>query len=175
MNQGGLKVIYLEATIVVMQEFDNKFIFIAISDIVSEVELKHLINMAINTIVIAIGMNSIKSYQNIDNLKRDLKLCYYIIEKLLNEIPFTLFERYEKQESFASTELLEKLNIFCEEINTPYGSIHCNHKTFAATDGWSDLDIVERKLLDLMIESSSFGNCDLPVFLPKKSPYVKNF
>lgn len=74
-----------------------------------------------------------------------------------------------------NAQILQRLN---EIFSVQCGSLFCcfliGHCVVAATDGWWDLHIVERKLLISLIQTSSTLQNDIAVYLPMKSPNVCN-
>lgn len=69
------------------------------------------------------------------------------------------------------TDIVDRLNEFSEQINSPFCCVVVNkQKIISGTDGWWDLNVIDRKLLITSLMSSSTTQLDVPIFLPKKSP-----
>lgn len=68
--------------------------------------------------------------------------------------------------------MLSRLNEFSEAIGSPFCTVLLHHKILAGTEGWWDLDVVDRKLLITVIQASNKPFPDIPVYLPKKNPNI---
>lgn len=62
---------------------------------------------------------------------------------------------------------------FVEQCDLPFCCIMKDNKTVGASEGWLNLDVIDRNLLTSCYIVSGITPLDIPVFLPKKSPNVK--
>lgn len=69
-------------------------------------------------------------------------------------------------------QMLIRLNEFSEKIASPFCTVLLHHKIMVGTEGWWDLDVIDRKLLIATLQSSNKPFPDLPVYLPKKNPNI---
>lgn len=71
-----------------------------------------------------------------------------------------------------ATQILNQLNEFSEKIGTPFCCMLAYHKILVGTEGWWDLNVIDRKLLITLLSASAVPNLDCPVYLPHKSPTI---
>lgn len=75
-----------------------------------------------------------------------------------------------------NAQILQRLN---EIFSVQCGSLFCcflmGNCVVAATDGWWDLNIVDRQLLITLVHTFNTPHNDIAVYLPKKSPNVGTF
>lgn len=69
-------------------------------------------------------------------------------------------------------QILIKLNEFSEQFGSPFCCLLSRQKIICGTEGWWDLNIIDRKLLIALFSSSSAIKKDFPVYLPKRSPNI---
>lgn len=71
------------------------------------------------------------------------------------------------------TEILSRLNEFSEQVGSPFCCVVMSRqKVVAGTEGWWDLNVIDRKLLITILSVSNSVQVDVPVYLPKKSPNI---
>lgn len=65
-----------------------------------------------------------------------------------------------------------KLTEFSDLVGSPFCCVLARQKVVVATEGWWDLDAIDRKLLVALLSSTSLTRPDVPVFLPRKCPNI---
>lgn len=181
-NQGvHLNKTQLEDGLIVWQEFDENLLFIGIaSGGVPEKSIRHLLELAYHGIVMLVGQSGLEAMgQNPERLKRELKHALPVMDKLLLEMDAGLIGFTECILSNDNQVLLEKLSEFSDQLGSPYACLLVRNKIAVATEGWWDLNAVDRKLLNIMLQTGDGAGqntmqLDVPVYLPKKSPNVSS-
>lgn len=184
-----------DGTLIVWKEFENSFTMIGIGKGYTEKILRDLLEIVFNATIFTIGLNEVKHNQNAEQFKRELKVsltadawntqtlkpcfplfcqnCYPIVDKLIENIDADLLKFSDCIIPSSGTEILQRLNEFSEQIGSPFCCVVVSrHKIVAGTDGWWDLNVIDRKLLITMLSATTAPQLDVPVYLPKKSPNI---
>lgn len=175
-NQGvDLTKTTLDDGLIVWQEFDDNFLFIGIGNGggVQEQCLRKLLELAYHAIILLIGQSGLQLVHNPERLKRELKYVLPLMDLLLEELHSGLIGFSDCILSNENQTLLGKLVDFSEQFGSPYACLMVRNKIAVATDGWWDLNGIDRKLLNIMLQTATTLQMDVPVYLPKKSPTVR--
>lgn len=175
-NQGvHLDRTQLEDGLILWREFDENLLFIGISSTaVPEQSLRHLLQLAYQALVLLVGQNALLAMgQNPERLKRELKHTMPLIDRLLLEVDTGLIALTECILSHENQVLLDRLVEFSDQFGSPYACLMVRGRIAVGTEGWWDLNAIDRKLLSVMMQSSGTMQLDVPVYLPKKSPNVR--
>ncbi|KAG5308851.1 FUZZY protein, partial [Acromyrmex charruanus] len=166
---------------VAWKEFERCIILIAIASGVTKYVLDKFLDATFGAMILFTGIDEIKNTKNIERLKKDMRLCSPIIDRLMDCLDIgdkisTKTDMINMTECIISSEshLLQTcLEGFMECLDSMYGCVLVHGCVAAATEGWWSLDPVERKLLTIVIASESICTTrDIPVFLPRKSSNV---
>ncbi|KFB38700.1 AGAP008489-PA-like protein [Anopheles sinensis] len=172
-SQGvDLPISYLEDSMIMWKEYEGTIVMIGIARDITEKTLRHLLDYSYQAMVFCVGIQSIKKIKNIDRFKRELKNYYPLIDQLLEVVESDLFRYVDCVLCSESMSMLTKLNEFSVQVGSPFCAILVRQRIACGTEGWWDLDVIDRKLLMLLLNASSTIQQDVPVYLPKKSPSI---
>lgn len=172
-SQGvNLKTTELNDGIVVWRDYEEAIMLIVTAKGVTTKVLESLLDLTFKAMIFSVGLNEIQSCHNIERLKRDLKNSHPIIEKCLETIDSDFFEYTESILCPENGNILEKLNSFGEQLGSPFCCVLIRQKIAAASEGWWNLDVTDRKLLMTTLSISNNQQKDVAVYLPEKSPNV---
>ncbi|XP_012265355.2 protein fuzzy homolog [Athalia rosae] len=168
-------------TSVVWKEFEGSILLIAIASGTTNNVLNRFLDAVFSAMVLIVGIDEIKNLRIIERLKRDLRVCNPIIDRLLESLDIgdricAKTDLIDMTETIMSPEnhLLQScLEGYMECLDSLYGCVLVHGCLAVATESWWSLDPIERKLL--IIAATTEGICtarDFPVFLPNKSPNV---
>ncbi|KAK9871041.1 hypothetical protein WA026_009999 [Henosepilachna vigintioctopunctata] len=162
------------------KEFEESVVLIGISSGCTQEVLNNLMTSIFSCMVLIVGINEIRSQRNIDRLKRELKICYPLVDRLLDSLdcgsPTTKYNSdiVGMVECILCTEnhLMQiLLESYMEYVDSLYSCILIHGKIAAATESWWSLHPDEMKLLSLLATSENVTTSkDIPIFLPYKSP-----
>lgn len=164
------------------REFSESLVLIGISSGCTVDVLNKLLESVFNAIVLIVGSEEIKTQRNIERLKRELRICYPVIDRLLDSLDCG--DAHSKNSSdliglaecimCSENHLMQiVLDSFTECVDSVFSCILIHGKIAAATESWWTLNPVEINLLSLLATSEDTTNSkDIPVFLPFKSPNV---
>ncbi|XP_032666224.1 protein fuzzy homolog isoform X1 [Odontomachus brunneus] len=171
----------LPDTTVVWKEFEDCIILIVIASGVTKYVLDKFLDATFGAMILFTGIDEMKNTKNIERLKKDMRLCGPIIDRLMDCLDIgdkisAKTDMVNMTECIISPEnhlLQTSLEGFMECLDSIYGCILVHGCVAVATEGWWSLDPVERKLLTIAITTESICTTrDIPVFLPRKSPNV---
>ncbi|RZF49117.1 hypothetical protein LSTR_LSTR008403 [Laodelphax striatellus] len=183
-QQSGLRSTCTQDSTVVWKDYEDSITLIVAASTTSEAALSELMNCIFNTIVLTVGLEEVRGLQtrNIERLKRELRSCFPLMDKILdavdlgdrNVVPTDFMSMVETVICSDSLSLKNCLGVFAECVESLFACLMLNSCIVVATGGWWELMPEERKLLALLVDSSSTDctSIDVPVFLPCKSPTV---
>lgn len=139
---------------------------------VAERVVADLLELVFGAMVLAVGLDELRSNENADQLKRELKPIYGHIDTLLAAVDDDLLRYSECVLSSEGAQHLECLNEFSARVETSFCCLLVHDKVIVGTDGWWALHAMDRKLLLITVRQQANGPLDVPVYLPHKSPNV---
>ncbi|XP_058790878.1 protein fuzzy homolog isoform X2 [Phymastichus coffea] len=166
-------------TTVVWKEFKECIILIAIASGITKHVIEKFLEVVFNTMILIVGLKDLEQPRSVERLKRDLRVCYPIIDTLLECLDVgdrtgTKTDLINLTDCLMCSEnhLLQIcLDGYMERLDSSYGCVLIHDCIAVATDSWWSLNSIERKLLTLAITTENNGTArELPVFLPYKSP-----
>ncbi|GJQ65047.1 fy [Trypoxylus dichotomus] len=165
---------------IVWSEFYDSVVLIGIAAGTSKEILQKVLESTFNVMVLIAGFDEIRSQKNIERLKRELRLCYPIVDRLLDCLDCSDSNNKHTSDLIQLAECLLcpenhliqiALNTYSECVDSMFSCVLIHGRIAVATESWWSLSPDELKLLTLLagVESSNM-NKDIPVFLPQKSP-----
>ena len=95
----------------------------------------------------------------------------------VNKMVHIYFRTYDQDSldvCFSNVSIKSYLDSFVESVDSTYGCVFSNHGIVTATKNWFSLHPDEIVLLSLYLQSELWATLrDTPIFLPVKSPTVK--
>ncbi|XP_038071575.1 protein fuzzy homolog isoform X2 [Patiria miniata] len=173
----GLQSTTTEEAKVVWKVFHNSVTLVLIvpDDGCSDVHLNTLLDHIFHTMVMFIGLDTLENIKNVERLRRDLKVCFGVIDFLLVNSEFFggLCEAVDVLACPENATLQEPLEAFINSADSTFGCLHCNGRLVTATDKWWSLTGQEMTLLAAFINTLPTGtSSDVPIYLPHASPKV---
>ncbi|XP_069685331.1 protein fuzzy homolog isoform X2 [Periplaneta americana] len=172
-----------QETTVVWRVMEDSVTLIAAACGANEMLLDQLLTSVFHAMVLAVGIDELRSPRNAERLKRELRVCYPILDRLLECADTTGSDR-----AVTCSDLLGLVEIMlCQEnhllqslvdawaecVDSLYGFLLIRGRVAVATSSWWQLHPEEKKLLALLVAvEGTCTACDIPVFLPCRSPAV---
>nr|SVE80765.1 EOG090X07E6 [Daphnia magna] len=131
--------------------------------------------------VFYLGLEELVNVKNIERLKKDLKVCYPLIDTILDGLnpkedleEFCDLTDYTDVLSCSERSTFEGiLNCFAESVGTVFGCLRVRSKVAAATPNWWTLDSVELLQIQLLLSNERYDTgIDIPIYLPVRSPKI---
>ncbi|XP_072382705.1 protein fuzzy homolog [Diabrotica undecimpunctata] len=164
------------------KEFEDSIIIIGAASGCSIDILNRLLEDVFNTIVLIVGIKELKMQRNIERLKRELRICFPVIDRLLDSLDCGDASNKHSSDIVGFTETILctenhliqiVLDSFTECVDSMFSCILVDGKIVAATESWWSLHPDELRLLSLFaVSDNATDSKDIPVFLPHKSPTV---
>lgn len=161
--------------LVVWREFEQCITMIVSAQGVPENVIDDLMELVFGSLVLSIGLDTLKTVQNANQFKREIKAIYPLVDNLLVGVDGDLLRFSECVLSADADQHLDRLNEFSERVGSPFCCLLVQDKILAGTEGWWDLHAIDRKLLLLTLRAPDAqlkNPADRPVFLPRKSPSI---
>nr|SVE89303.1 EOG090X07E6 [Daphnia sinensis] len=167
--------------IVVREERRYSPVTISADTSLTTVHLKHILDLVSHTMVFYLGLEELVNVKNIERLKKDLKVCYPLIDTILDGLnpkedleEFCDLTDYTDVLSCPERSTFEGiLNCFAESVGTVFGCLRVRSKVAAATPNWWTLDSVELLQIQLLLSNERYDTgIDIPIYLPVRSPKI---
>ncbi|XP_062382937.1 protein fuzzy homolog [Sardina pilchardus] len=143
----------------------------------TELQLCRLLENTWNCMVLILGQEELSNVRNVERLKRDLRSCYRLIDRLLDRGDESVMGDLTHCADCLlppNTSLLQDaLDAFTQASDSEFGCLLIRGRVAVATEKWWRLVSQEVVLLSLLVCClSGTASCDYPVFLPVGSPTV---
>ncbi|XP_015180819.1 PREDICTED: protein fuzzy homolog isoform X2 [Polistes dominula] len=153
----------LPDTTIVWKEYEQSIILIIIANGATKYTLNKFLDVAFGAMVLFVGIDEIKNAKNIERLKKDLRGCNPIIDRLLECLDIgdricTKTDIINMTECIILYEnhlLQTYLEGYIECLDSMYGCVLVHGCLAVATNGWWSLDPIERKLLIMTIATET--------------------
>nr|SVE75796.1 EOG090X07E6 [Daphnia hispanica] len=153
----------VEWTTLIYQE-KRRYPPIATDTSLTTVHLKHILDLVSHTMVFYLGLEELVNVKNIERLKKDLKVCYPLIDTILDGLnpkedleEFCDLTDYTDVLSCPERSTFEGiLNCFAESVGTVFGCLRVSSKVAAATPNWWTLDNVELLQIQLLLSNERY-------------------
>ncbi|GAB6027007.1 hypothetical protein CHUAL_013742 [Chamberlinius hualienensis] len=168
---------------IVWREYESvTLIGIASKSMSSDLHLYQLLDTIYRAMILFVGLQDIVRMKNVEKLKRDLRCCSGVIDRLrVNhfetniDVPL-IGDLVRAPDCVLCNEaayLNTVLDVFAQSADTTYGCLFANGKIVAATRDWWSLDSTSITLIAVYLQTSSKVSCrDLPLFLShSEAPY----
>ncbi|KAK7866021.1 hypothetical protein R5R35_008536 [Gryllus longicercus] len=164
-------------TTFIWKEMEDSVIIIAAACGVSTELLEMLVSSVFQAMIMTVGIEEIRTCRNIERLKRELRACYPLVDRLLECLDTTsrvdLLGLTEVILCHENISLQALLDAYCECLGSLHGCLVARGRTLVATASWWALQPSERKLLALLVAGDGQATArDVPLFLPFTSPAV---
>ncbi|KAM8850360.1 protein fuzzy homolog [Spinachia spinachia] len=144
-----------------------------------EVRLHRLLENVWSCMVLVLGQEELTDVRNVERLKRDLRSCFTLVDRLLEDRQEGLLGHLthcvDSLLPANPSVLQEAVDGFAQAAESEFGCLLVRGRVASATEKWWRLAPQEVVLLSALMRSlsaSGSASCDYPVFLPKGSPTV---
>lgn len=160
------------------REFEDSVIIIGAASGCSIEVLNRLLEDVFNAVVLVVGIKEIKMQRNIERLKRELRVCLPVIDRLLDSLDCGDSNKYSSDiVGFVETILCPEnhliqivLDSFTECVDSLFCCVLIEGKIAVGTESWWSLHPDELRLLSfLAVSENTTDSKDIPVYLPYKS------
>ncbi|KAK6629839.1 hypothetical protein RUM43_003659 [Polyplax serrata] len=181
-----------EGLVICWKEYHNSLILIGMSSVVTSTVLREFLDSVFDAMVLSVGIDELVNLKNPERLKRELRIAYKVIDKLLENLETddqieskgrsinnkmscgslnNLVETILCQENQALQNCLEN---YLDMVESQFGCMTIHGRIAVATPNWWALDSREKKLLNTFISTLNENtvSCDVPIFLPYRSSSV---
>uniref|UniRef100_A0A2A4JV84 FUZ/MON1/HPS1 first Longin domain-containing protein n=1 Tax=Heliothis virescens TaxID=7102 RepID=A0A2A4JV84_HELVI len=147
-----------------------------------ECDLELLLSCVHDAMVFCIGKKDLETLKNIDQIKRDLRQCYPILDYLLESLdpnalssplPTLVLDLIQSILCPQSQQLQQALDHYAESVTGRWACLIIHGHLVATSSDFCELDPREARLMLLLAAAQDGAPLrDTPVYLPQMSPNV---
>ncbi|XP_038214553.1 protein fuzzy homolog isoform X1 [Zerene cesonia] len=165
---------------ILWKEYCKSITLIAISTGGLECDLELLLSLVHDVMIFCVGKKELENFKNIDQIKRELRQCYPILDYLLesldpNCVPQTsmLLDLIQSILCPQAQHLQQVLDNYAERVTGRWACLSIHGHLVATSSDFHELDSREAKILLLLAASQDGAPLrETPVYLPNMSPNV---
>uniref|UniRef100_A0A1B0BLQ3 FUZ/MON1/HPS1 first Longin domain-containing protein n=1 Tax=Glossina palpalis gambiensis TaxID=67801 RepID=A0A1B0BLQ3_9MUSC len=163
---------YAESWTYLWKDFNGSITIIVCSSGVSENNIELLAELVFGAFSLFVSRDELSNSALLERLKKESKHYLPIIDAALEFCTNQLLNFSYCLLSNDNAQILQRLNEFSVRCGSLFCSLMVGQNIAVATEGWWDLHIVDRQLLQLLLYTSVNLQNDIAVYLPKKSPNI---
>ncbi|KAL0831461.1 hypothetical protein ABMA28_002262 [Loxostege sticticalis] len=147
-----------------------------------ECDLELLLSCVHDTMIFCIGKKELENLKNIDQIKRDLRQCYPILDYLLESLdpnavsstqPTLTLDLIQSMLCPQAQQLQQALDQYAESVTGRWACLSIHGQLVATSSDFHELDAREARLMLLLAAAQDGAPLrDTPVYLPHMSPNV---
>uniref|UniRef100_A0A1A9ZVR7 FUZ/MON1/HPS1 first Longin domain-containing protein n=1 Tax=Glossina pallidipes TaxID=7398 RepID=A0A1A9ZVR7_GLOPL len=163
---------YAETWTYLWKDFNGSITIIVCSSGVSENNIELLAELVFGAFSLFVSRDELSNSALLERLKKESKHYLPIIDAALEFCTNQLLNFSYCLLSNDNAQILQRLNEFSVRCGSLFCCLMVGQNIAVATEGWWDLNIVDRQLLQLLLYTSVNLQNDIAVYLPKKSPNI---
>ncbi|XP_063619397.1 protein fuzzy homolog [Cydia splendana] len=167
---------------ILWKEYSKSVTLIGVATGGLECDLELLLSTVHNLMIFSIGKKELDSFKNIDQIKRDLRQCYPILDYLLESLdpeavlsphPTLVLDLIQSILCPQAQQLQQALDNYAESVTGRWACLSIHGRLVATSSDFSELDPREARLLLLLAATQDGAPLrETPVYLPQISPNV---
>lgn len=167
-----LQVTYSEDWTYVWRDFHNAVTLIVCARSMTEGVLQALAEIVFGAISLFVNINELVDLTLLDRMKKEARNYMPVVDAALEACTARILGFTNCILSTENQQLAQRLNDFSSLCGSLFCCLVVGTSVTVGTEGWWDLDPIDRELLLLLLNSSSSLQNDIPVYLPKKDATV---
>ncbi|XP_026752072.2 protein fuzzy homolog [Galleria mellonella] len=173
---------HVDSGTIIWKEYCKSVTLIGIATGGLECDLELLLSCVHDVMVFSVGKKELENIKNIDQLKRDLRQCYPILDYLLESLdpnvvsspfPTLVLDLIQSILCPQAQQLQQALDIYAENVTGRWACLAIHGHLVATSSDFTELDPREARLMLLLAAAQDGAPLrDTPVYLPQMSPDV---
>lgn len=168
-----LQVTYSEDWTYVWRDFHNAVTLIVCARSMTEGVLQTLAEIVFGSISLFVNFDELVDLTLLERMKKEARNYMPVVDAALEACTTRVMGFTNCILSTENQQLAQRLNDFSGLCGSLFCCLVVGNNVTVGTEGWWDLDAIDRELLLLLLNSSSSLQNDIPVYLPKKDATVE--